>query len=187
MSGFCPGWHPVLPWPHANSGLCWCLQPARQSGGLCAWEAAHRAPTWPIPVGAGTAPEQEGQGQGSGGQALWPLGSLTGPGSLIPQDCPGIFSAGLDLMEMCGRNPAHYVEYWKAVQELWLRLYLSKLVLIAAINVSVPTSECSLTHWALPGDWGMGVALPSGSPCLEGKGSGETHRHAQVSMPCRPA
>lgn len=40
---------------------------------------------------------------------------------------------------MCGRSPAHYAEYWKAVQELWLRLYLSNLVLVAAINVSVPT------------------------------------------------
>lgn len=42
---------------------------------------------------------------------------------------------------MCGRNPAHYAEYWKAVQEMWLRLYLSNLVLVAAINVSVPTPE----------------------------------------------
>lgn len=42
---------------------------------------------------------------------------------------------------MCGRNPAHYAEYWKAVQELWLQLYLSNLVLIAAINVSVSTPE----------------------------------------------
>ena len=65
-------------------------------------------------------------------------------GALAPsltQDCPGVFSAGLDLMEMCGKNPAHYAEYWKAVQELWLRLYLSNLVLIAAINVSVSTPK----------------------------------------------
>lgn len=40
---------------------------------------------------------------------------------------------------MYGRNPAHYAEYWKAVQELWLRLYLSNLILVAAINVSAPT------------------------------------------------
>ena len=42
---------------------------------------------------------------------------------------------------MCGKSQAHYAEYWRAVQELWLRLYLSNLVLIAAINVSVPTPE----------------------------------------------
>ncbi|XP_036776454.1 enoyl-CoA delta isomerase 1, mitochondrial [Manis pentadactyla] len=63
-------------------------------------------------------------------------------GIVLTSDCPGIFSAGLDLMEMCGRNPAHYVEYWKAVQELWLRLYLSKLVLIAAINGACPAGGC---------------------------------------------
>lgn len=39
---------------------------------------------------------------------------------------------------MCGRNPAHYAEYWKALQELWLRLYQTHLVVIAAINVSIP-------------------------------------------------
>lgn len=63
-------------------------------------------------------------------------------GIVLTSDCPGIFSAGLDLMEICGRNPAHYVEYWKAVQELWLRLYLSKLVLIAAINGVCPAGGC---------------------------------------------
>ncbi|KAB0401463.1 hypothetical protein E2I00_009247 [Balaenoptera physalus] len=55
-------------------------------------------------------------------------------GIILTSDCPRVFSAGLDLTEMCGKNPAHYAEYWKAVQELWLRLYLSNLVLIAAIN-----------------------------------------------------
>ncbi|KAK2507516.1 hypothetical protein MC885_021892 [Smutsia gigantea] len=63
-------------------------------------------------------------------------------GIVFTSDCPGIFSAGLDLMEICGRNPAHYAEYWKAVQELWLRLYLSKLVLIAAINGACPAGGC---------------------------------------------
>lgn len=62
---------------------------------------------------------------------------------MLPQDRPGIFSAGLDLREMCGRNPAHYAEYWKAVQELWLRLYLSNMVLVSAINVSEWPEACS--------------------------------------------
>lgn len=61
---------------------------------------------------------------------------------------------------MCGRNPAHYTEYWKAVQEFWLRLYLSNLVLVAAINVSAPTPE-----WPQRTGWGWGdVALLSESP-----------------------
>ncbi|XP_058142599.1 enoyl-CoA delta isomerase 1, mitochondrial-like isoform X2 [Dasypus novemcinctus] len=63
-------------------------------------------------------------------------------GVVITSDCPGIFSAGLDLTEMCGRTPAHYAEYWRAVQELWLRLYLSSLVLVAAINGTSPAGGC---------------------------------------------
>ncbi|XP_012977125.1 enoyl-CoA delta isomerase 1, mitochondrial [Mesocricetus auratus] len=63
-------------------------------------------------------------------------------GVILTSDLPGIFSAGLDLREMYGRNPAHYTEYWKAVQELWLRLYLSKLVLVSAINGASPAGGC---------------------------------------------
>ncbi|XP_004604455.1 enoyl-CoA delta isomerase 1, mitochondrial [Sorex araneus] len=63
-------------------------------------------------------------------------------GLVLTSDCPGIFSAGLDLTEMCGRTPAHYAEYWKAVQELWLRLYLSNLVLVAAVNGASPAGGC---------------------------------------------
>uniref|UniRef100_A0A7N5JXY0 Enoyl-CoA delta isomerase 1, mitochondrial n=1 Tax=Ailuropoda melanoleuca TaxID=9646 RepID=A0A7N5JXY0_AILME len=66
-------------------------------------------------------------------------------GSFAPQDCPGIFSAGLDLLEMYGRDPAHYAEYWKAVQELWLRVYLSSLVVISAINGVSPAGGCLLS------------------------------------------
>lgn len=62
-------------------------------------------------------------------------------GIIITSDCPKAFSAGLDLREICGKNPAYYTEYWKVVQDLWLRLYLSNLVLISAINVSVHTPE----------------------------------------------
>ncbi|KAJ1067370.1 PREDICTED: enoyl-CoA delta isomerase 1, mitochondrial [Capra hircus] len=63
-------------------------------------------------------------------------------GVILTSDCPRVFSAGLDLTEMCGRNPAHYAEYWKAVQELWLRTYLSSLVLVAAINGACPAGGC---------------------------------------------
>uniref|UniRef100_A0A8C5KPZ0 Enoyl-CoA delta isomerase 1, mitochondrial n=2 Tax=Jaculus jaculus TaxID=51337 RepID=A0A8C5KPZ0_JACJA len=66
-------------------------------------------------------------------------------GVILTSDHPGIFSAGLDLTEMCGRNPVHYAEYWKAVQELWLRLYLSNLVLVAAINGASPAGGCLMS------------------------------------------
>lgn len=63
-------------------------------------------------------------------------------GVVVTSERPGIFSAGLDLREMCGRNPAHYAEYWKAVQELWLRLYLSNMVFVSAINGASPAGGC---------------------------------------------
>ncbi|XP_017366502.1 enoyl-CoA delta isomerase 1, mitochondrial [Cebus imitator] len=63
-------------------------------------------------------------------------------GVIMTSDCPGVFSAGLDLKEMCGRSPAHYAEYWKAVQELWLRFYQSSLVLVTAINGACPAGGC---------------------------------------------
>ena len=81
-------------------------------------------------------------------------------GAPTPQDCPRVFFAGLDLTEMCGRNPAHYAEYWKAVQELWLRTYLSSLVLVAAINVRVPPGgPPGLLTVGQPLGW-VDVALP---------------------------
>lgn len=63
-------------------------------------------------------------------------------GLILTSDCPGIFSAGLDLREMCGKNLAHYAEYWRAIQETWLKLYLSNMVLVAAINGASPAGGC---------------------------------------------
>ncbi|XP_029425684.1 enoyl-CoA delta isomerase 1, mitochondrial isoform X2 [Nannospalax galili] len=63
-------------------------------------------------------------------------------GVILTSERPGVFSAGLDLMEMYGRNPAHYAEYWRAVQELWLRLYLSNMILVCAINGTSPAGGC---------------------------------------------
>lgn len=66
-------------------------------------------------------------------------------GIIITSDCPRIFSAGLDLKELCGKNPAHYTEYYKALQNLWLRLYLSNLMLISAINGSCIAAGCLIS------------------------------------------
>ncbi|XP_039740947.1 enoyl-CoA delta isomerase 1, mitochondrial isoform X2 [Pteropus medius] len=63
-------------------------------------------------------------------------------GIIITSDCPKAFSAGVDLREICGKNPAHYTEYWKVLQDLWLRLYLSNLVLISAINGPCAAGGC---------------------------------------------
>lgn len=46
-----------------------------------------------------------------------------------------MFSAGLDIMEMYGQSPERCAEFWRAVQEMWLKLYSSNMAVIAAINV----------------------------------------------------
>lgn len=51
------------------------------------------------------------------------------------QAIPKIFSSGLDITEMCGKSTEHYAEFWRAVQEIWLRLYSSNMVTLAVINV----------------------------------------------------
>ncbi|XP_004628160.1 enoyl-CoA delta isomerase 1, mitochondrial [Octodon degus] len=66
-------------------------------------------------------------------------------GVILTSNSPGIFSAGLDLREMCGKNPAHYAEYWRAVQELWLKLYVSNMILVAAINGASPAGGCLMS------------------------------------------
>lgn len=50
---------------------------------------------------------------------------------------PKVFSAGLDILEMYGKSPERCGEFWKAVQEIWLKMYSSNMVTIAAINVCV--------------------------------------------------
>uniref|UniRef100_H3B2N4 Enoyl-CoA delta isomerase 1, mitochondrial n=1 Tax=Latimeria chalumnae TaxID=7897 RepID=H3B2N4_LATCH len=69
----------------------------------------------------------------------------------LDKDCKGliltsslskVFTAGLDIMEMCGKSPEHVTEFWRAVQEMWLKLYGSNLVTIAAINGFSPGAGC---------------------------------------------
>uniref|UniRef100_A0A8C3YKM2 Enoyl-CoA delta isomerase 1, mitochondrial n=1 Tax=Catagonus wagneri TaxID=51154 RepID=A0A8C3YKM2_9CETA len=66
-------------------------------------------------------------------------------GVIVTSGSAGVFSSGLDLREMYGKKPAHYAEFWKAVQELWLRFYQSPLVLIAGINGACPAGGCLLS------------------------------------------
>lgn len=63
-------------------------------------------------------------------------------GVILTSALPKIFSAGLDIMEMYGKSPEHCGEFWKAVQEMWLRLYGSSMITIAAINGSSPAGGC---------------------------------------------
>ncbi|XP_061848830.1 enoyl-CoA delta isomerase 1, mitochondrial [Colius striatus] len=63
-------------------------------------------------------------------------------GLVLTSAIPRIFSSGLDITEMCGKSPEHYAEFWRAVQEMWLRLYGSNLVTLAVLNGSSPAGGC---------------------------------------------
>ncbi|XP_067859279.1 enoyl-CoA delta isomerase 1, mitochondrial [Heptranchias perlo] len=65
-------------------------------------------------------------------------------GVVLTSSIPKIFSAGLDINEMYGKTPEHTGEFWRAVQEMWLKLYGSNLVTIAAINGASPAGGCLL-------------------------------------------
>ncbi|KAI5623088.1 enoyl-CoA delta isomerase 1, mitochondrial, partial [Silurus asotus] len=63
-------------------------------------------------------------------------------GVILTSALPKIFSAGLDITEMYGKNPEHYAEFWKSVQEIWLKVYGYSKIAIAAINGSSPAGGC---------------------------------------------
>ncbi|XP_016405903.1 enoyl-CoA delta isomerase 1, mitochondrial-like [Sinocyclocheilus rhinocerous] len=63
-------------------------------------------------------------------------------GVIITSAQPKVFSAGLDILEMYKKSPEHCAEFWKAVQDAWLKLYGSTKVTIAAINVSATILFC---------------------------------------------
>ncbi|XP_075686556.1 enoyl-CoA delta isomerase 1, mitochondrial isoform X2 [Rhinoderma darwinii] len=65
-------------------------------------------------------------------------------GIILTSTVPKIFSAGLDITEMCGRSSEHYAAFWRAVQEVWLKVYGSNMVTIAAVNGSSPAGGCLL-------------------------------------------
>uniref|UniRef100_A0A3B3ZUA3 Enoyl-CoA delta isomerase 1, mitochondrial n=1 Tax=Periophthalmus magnuspinnatus TaxID=409849 RepID=A0A3B3ZUA3_9GOBI len=66
-------------------------------------------------------------------------------GLIITSNQPKVFSAGLDILEMYGKSPERCGEFWRAVQEMWLKMYGSNMVTIAAINGSSPAGGCLLS------------------------------------------
>lgn len=82
------------------------------------------------------------------------------------QSQPRVFSAGLDILEMYRKSPERCGEFWRAVQEMWLKLYSSNMVTIAAINVGVyHSNNTKLTNLAfyltctvhVRPTWGCGI------------------------------
>ena len=56
------------------------------------------------------------------------------------QALPKVFSAGLDLVKevYSPKDLKHLATFWQAFQGMWLRLYGSRLLTMAAIEVRVP-------------------------------------------------
>nr|XP_009934544.1 PREDICTED: LOW QUALITY PROTEIN: enoyl-CoA delta isomerase 1, mitochondrial [Opisthocomus hoazin] len=78
-------------------------------------------------------------------------------GVIFTSAVPKIFSSGLDITEMCGKSTEHYAEFWRAVQEMWLQLYGSNMVTVAAVNGSSPAGGCLI---ALSCDYRIMVENP---------------------------
>lgn len=51
------------------------------------------------------------------------------------KNIPNIFCAGLDIMEMYKCKPERARQFWRALQDIWIKLYGSNKIYIAAINV----------------------------------------------------
>ena len=57
----------------------------------------------------------------------------------LKQGVTGIFSGGLDIMEMADPDPDRLGKFWRALQQAWIQLYGSNLATVAAINVRYVT------------------------------------------------
>lgn len=66
-------------------------------------------------------------------------------GVILTSNFPNIFSAGLDIMEMYECKPDRGRQFWSALQEMWIKLYGSNKIYIAAINGHAPAGGCLMS------------------------------------------
>jgi 3,2-trans-enoyl-CoA isomerase len=57
---------------------------------------------------------------------------------------PGIFSAGLDIMEMYEPDEDRLNAFWSTLQDVWIELYGSRLPTVAAVEGHSPAGGCLL-------------------------------------------
>ena len=65
-------------------------------------------------------------------------------GLILTSSVPGIFSAGLDIFEFYDKPVEDVEQFYKQVQNTFIKLYSTKLVTIAAINGTSPAGGCLL-------------------------------------------
>jgi len=65
-------------------------------------------------------------------------------GFILASNQRHIFSAGLDILEMYQAEEGQLRKFWTALQDLFLRLYVTPLVSIAAVEGHAPAGGCFL-------------------------------------------
>ncbi|XP_053606850.1 enoyl-CoA delta isomerase 1, mitochondrial-like [Plodia interpunctella] len=65
-------------------------------------------------------------------------------GMILTSSAPTTFSAGLDIMEMYKPEMKRVETFWTTLQEVWLKLFGSNFITVAAINGHAPAGGCLL-------------------------------------------
>ncbi|XP_065180644.1 enoyl-CoA delta isomerase 1, mitochondrial-like [Sycon ciliatum] len=61
---------------------------------------------------------------------------------IVASNVPGIYSAGLDILEMYQATDESARRFWKSLQDMWLSLYACTKPTVAAINGASPAGGC---------------------------------------------
>ncbi|XP_066293332.1 enoyl-CoA delta isomerase 1, mitochondrial-like [Branchiostoma lanceolatum] len=64
---------------------------------------------------------------------------------ILTSQKPKVFCAGLDILEIYRKSPDYVAQFWEKLQDMWLSLYGSRLVTMAAINGHSPAGGCLLS------------------------------------------
>ncbi|XP_038054700.1 enoyl-CoA delta isomerase 1, mitochondrial-like [Patiria miniata] len=65
-------------------------------------------------------------------------------GVILTSAIDSIFSLGLDSNEMYQKSIESTSAFWRTLQDFWMRLYGSKLAIVAAINGRSPATGCMM-------------------------------------------
>ncbi|XP_011865504.1 PREDICTED: enoyl-CoA delta isomerase 1, mitochondrial-like [Vollenhovia emeryi] len=65
-------------------------------------------------------------------------------GVILTSSLPTVFSAGLDIMEMCTTDKKKLSDFWQALQDTWLTIYSLTIPVATVINGSSPAGGCLL-------------------------------------------
>ncbi|CAH0729934.1 unnamed protein product, partial [Brenthis ino] len=78
-------------------------------------------------------------------QKLDEVGKNKSKGLIITSSSPSVFSAGLDIMEMYKPDLKRAEEFWRSLQDMFVKLFGSNFVTAAAINGHAPAGGCLIS------------------------------------------